>query len=307
MLLIAWQYLQAGVRIRALLDTTPVSNRWSALSRLPRALAAADYLFKGLRLVTAIRRARVPWWRGVRDLAAEGEERVEAVSFVAGGRAQRIETGLLLLHQGIVPGLHLSQAAGCEIDWNEAQQCLQPRVDRWAQSTRENCFIVGDAAQIVGARAASLDGQLAGLQVACRLDRLTAAERDRLARPLWRARERHLAIRPFLDAAYRLPPEALQPTGDTLVCRCEEVSAVELERVIELGCSGPNQAKAFTRCGMGPCQGRWCASTVVQMFARNRNRSAGDIDSFRVRPPLQPVTLGQLARTHSDLAETKHD
>ncbi|NIM31735.1 MAG: FAD-dependent oxidoreductase, partial [Pseudomonas stutzeri] len=28
LLLLAWQYLQAGVRIRALLDTTPTTNRW---------------------------------------------------------------------------------------------------------------------------------------------------------------------------------------------------------------------------------------------------------------------------------------
>ncbi len=307
LLLLAWQYLQAGVRIRALLDTTPATNRWRALSRLPRALAAADYLFKGLRLVGAIRRARVPWLRGVRELTAEGGERIDAVSFSLGGRRERIETNLLLLHQGIIPSLHLSQAAGCEIDWNDAQQCLQPRVDRWAQSSRENCFVVGDAARIVGARAAGLDGQIAGLQVACRLGRLQRSERDRLARPLRHARERHLAIRPFLDAAYRVPGDVLLPRGDTLVCRCEEVSAAELERIIELGCSGPNQAKAFTRCGMGPCQGRWCAASVAQMFTQLGGVATGDVAGFRARPPLAPITLGQLAQANHDSAENEHD
>lgn len=307
LLLLAWQYLQAGVRIRALLDTTPTANRWPALARAPRALSAADYLYKGLRLVSAIRRARIPWWRDLRDLAVEGSERIEAVAFNRDGRRERIETDLLLLHQGVIPGLHLSQAAGCELTWNDTQQCLQPRVDRWGQSSRENCFIVGDAARIIGARAAALDGRLAGLQVAFLLDRLQRTERERLARPLQRARARHLAIRPFLDAWYRLPPEALVPSGDTLVCRCEEVSAAEIERVIELGCSGPNQAKAFTRCGMGPCQGRMCAPTVAQMFARQRGRAGGGNAVFRARPPLQPVTLGQLAQADRETLETEHE
>ena len=39
-----------------------------------------------------------------------------------------------------------------------------------------------------------------------------------------------------------------------------------------MGCSGPNQAKAFTRCGMGPCQGRFCAATMEGLFAREQGQ-----------------------------------
>lgn len=34
-----------------------------------------------------------------------------------------------------------------------------------------------------------------------------------------------------------------------------------------LGVTGPNQMKAFLRCGMGPCQGRLCGLTVVELIA----------------------------------------
>ena len=67
-----------------------------------------------------------------------------------------------------------------------------------------------------------------------------------------------------------------------------------------LGCSGPNQAKAFTRCGMGPCQGRLCGATVEQIFAQERGLGVAEIGRYRARPPLQPITLGQLARTPGD-------
>ncbi len=83
-----------------------------------------------------------------------------------------------------------------------------------------------------------------------------------------------------------------------MVCRCEEISAGEIPAVIEFGCIGANQAKAFTRCGMGPCQGRFCGSTVEQIFARERGLSVRDICGYSARPPLKPIILGQLAKTN---------
>ncbi len=297
MLLIAWQYLQAGVRIRALLDTTPRGTLLKALRHLPRALAAIDYLWKGLRLMASIRHARIPCYKAVDDLRAAGDERLQSISFSACGKRHQIDTDLLLLHQGIIPNLHIAQAAACAIDWNEAQLCWQPVTDSWGETSQPGIFIAGDGAGIVGARAASLNGQLAGLQVAHRLGLLDTAGRDRLAKPIRNAADRHIAIRPFLDAGYRVADAFLTPVDETVVCRCEEIEAREIRAMVELGCIGPNQAKAFTRCGMGPCQGRFCASTVEQIFARERGVTVRDTGRFNARPPLKPITLGQLAQT----------
>src|SRR5229473_1864399 len=54
--LLAWQYLNAGVRLEAILDTTPQANRRRALGELA-SFAASPYLAKGLRLMLAVRRA----------------------------------------------------------------------------------------------------------------------------------------------------------------------------------------------------------------------------------------------------------
>ncbi len=297
MLLIAWQYLQAGVRIRALLDTTPRGRLFAALRHLPKALAASDYLFKGLCLMASIRHARIACYKAVDDLRADGDERLQSVSFSAGGKRHRIETGLLLLHQGVIPNLHITQVADCAIEWNPAQLCWQPVTDGWGETSQSGIFVAGDGAGIVGARAAGLNGQLAGLQVAHRLGLLDTAERDRLAKPIRNAADRHLAIRPFLDAGYRVADAFLAPADETVVCRCEEIEARDIRAMVKLGCIGPNQAKAFSRCGMGPCQGRFCADTVEQIFAHERAVAVGDIGRFNARPPLKPITLGQLAET----------
>ncbi|MCG6889045.1 MAG: FAD-dependent oxidoreductase [Gammaproteobacteria bacterium] len=295
LLLLAWQYLRAGVRLRAIVDTAQSANRWPALRYFPQAIAASDYLFKGLKLVSAIRRARVPWFREASDLRALGEERLSALHFTCRGKPQHIDTTLLLLHQGVIPALQIAAAAGCETRWNSLQQCWQPQVDDWGQSSVDSVFVAGDAAGIGGARAAWLGGQLAGLQLAHQLGLIDAVKRDKLAQPIRKARARHLAIRPFLDTWYRVAESSLVPGDETLACRCEEVSVGEIRTLAAMGCTGPNQAKAFTRCGMGPCQGRFCGSTVEQVFASETAASPQQIGRFNTRPPLKPVTLGQIA------------
>jgi NADPH-dependent 2,4-dienoyl-CoA reductase/sulfur reductase-like enzyme len=300
LLLIAWQYLRAGVAVRALVDTTPRANIRKALPKLPRALAAADYLWKGLSLMTSLRRARVPVFSQARDLQVEGEDAVEALRFVAkspgaGFGEHRIETRTLLLHQGVIPNTHLPFAAGCALDWNDDQLAWQPRSDPWGESSQPGLMIAGDASGILGARAAEEHGRLVGLNAAHKLGHIDLEKRDALARPWKTSLRRHLAIRPFLDALYR-PAEVYQrPTDDTLVCRCEEVTAGEIRRVARLGCRGPNQAKAFTRCGMGPCQGRQCRNVVSALIGEVHGIPMDEVGDYRARPPLKPITLGQLA------------
>jgi hypothetical protein len=295
MLLIAWQYLQAGVKIRAMLDTAASGNFIKALRHFPKALSAIDYLWKGLRLKISIRQASIPYFKAVTDLRADGDARLQSVSFSSGGKQHRIETELLLLHQGVIPELHMAQAAGCEIIWSEAQQCWHPRIDAWGETSQAGVFIAGDGAGISGARAANLSGQIAGLKVAQQLGLIEESQLSKLARPIRAAWQRHNAIRPFLDALYRVADIYLTPLDDTMVCRCEEISAGQIRAVIALGCIGPNQAKVFTRCGMGPCQGRLCASSVEQIFAGERCQSVAEIGRLSVRPPLKPITLGELA------------
>jgi hypothetical protein len=53
--------------------------------------------------------------------------------------------------------------------------------------------------------------------------------------------------------------------------------------------------KSFTRCGMGPCQGRLCGLTVVELIAESRGISPGEVGYYRIRSPVKPITLGEIA------------
>ncbi len=301
LLLIAWQYIQAGVKIEALIDTTPNTRFNEALYRLPAALPAIDYLIKGLSLMFAIKKAGVPIYKNATDLRAHGQELVESVSFNTprgtseNGATHQLPVDTLLLHQGVIPNLRLPLAAGCQVHWDKQQHNWRVEVDDWGQSSVERVLIGGDCASIVGARAAELQGRLCGLQVARSVEKLDVDQRDREARTIRASLKRHTSIRSFLNKLYAPADEFLLPADETMVCRCEEINAGQIRRAAGMGCVGPNQVKAFTRCGMGPCQGNQCGSTVSALVADETNTPIEEVGFFRVRPPFKPITLGELS------------
>jgi NADPH-dependent 2,4-dienoyl-CoA reductase/sulfur reductase-like enzyme len=292
--LLAAQYLRAGVKIEALLDTTPTGNWATALPHLPSFLLSS-YLGKGLRLMREVKRG-VRIIRGVTALAAHGGDRVEAIGYrIGGGDEIRLPVDTLLLHQGVAPNVNLANSIGCRHRWDEAQLCFVPDVDEWGMSTVPDIAIAGDGAGIAGAMAAEHRGRIAALDAAHRLGKLDASSRERQAAPHVAALAKAERGRRFLDLLYR-PSEAFRlPAGDTLVCRCEEVTARQVLEAVALGCQGPNQLKSFLRCGMGPCQGRLCGLTVTELIAQVRGVPAGEVGYYRLRPPVKPITLAELA------------
>lgn len=293
--LLGWQYLRAGVQIKALVDTTRPEDYWRARRHLFAALRAWPYLRKGLDLMRSLRSAGIAHYTGAEQLAVEGSEAASALTFSVGGKAQRVATRCVLLHQGVVPNIQFSQSLRARHHWDENQLCFSPVSDAWGQLDVPGIYVAGDGAGIGGAQAAALQGKLAALGIASRLGRLSDAERERQAAPLRTGLEANLRIRPFLDAVYQAREEHRIPADEVMVCRCEEVSAGELRKFVALGCAGPNQAKAFGRCGMGPCQGRMCGLTVTEVIAKARGVSAGEVGYYRIRPPIKPITLGELA------------
>ena len=291
--LLAAQYLRAGVKPDALLDTTPRGQRWAAL---PEAwnFARSSYLGRGVAMLRDVRR-HIRVVTDVTALAASGQSRLETVRYDAAGGTHVLRADHLLLHQGVVPDINLGSAMGCAYHWTDTQACFEPVVDGWGGSTLPDVFFAGDVAGIAGAEAAQARGHLAALAVANALGRIDARARDRAAQAPRAALRRALTGRAFLEARFR-PSDAYRvPQGDTIVCRCENVTARQVVDAVRIGCIGPNQVKAFLRCGMGPCQGRFCGLTVTELVARERKASCDAVGYFRMRFPVKPITLGELA------------
>jgi bacterioferritin-associated ferredoxin len=239
----------------------------------------------------------------VKSLTILGEMQAAEVRYIARDAPGTLPADWVLLHQGVVPNTQLTMAIGCRHIWDDAQLCWRPGCDAWGRTTLENVFVAGDNAGIAGARAAEYSGRLAALECAHDLDKLGSAARDSRARELRSKLQTQLAIRPWLDRMYR-PAEGFRvPADDTLACRCEEVTAGAIRQAVALGCLGPNQLKFFTRCGMGPCQGRMCGLTVSEIIARERGVPVSEVGYYRIRQPLKPVTVAMLAQTAQPIAK----
>lgn len=293
--LVVAQYLRAGVRVAAVLDTTPRRARLDAIRHLPGALRAWPYLAKGLGLLHEIRAARVSVIRHVEHVEMQGGDRLEAVFWRTANASGSVPASHAFLHQGIAPNTNLGRALNCVHVWDNAQLSWKPQADGWGAGSREGIYTAGDAGGIAGARAAALSGRLSAIAMAAELDRITPAERDSRAAQLQARMRRELAVRPFLDRLYR-PTAGLRvpPQDEVTVCRCEEVTAGAIRQALAAGASGPNQMKAFTRCGMGPCQGRSCGLTVTGMVAAQLGIPESEAGYFNVRFPVKPVALGDL-------------
>ena len=294
-LLITQQLIRAGANVVALLETTRLGDYLSAAPHLLTALRARDYLRKGRQLRRDIREAGVPIHSSVEGLAAVGEDKVRAVAFTRNGAQSEIPTDTLLLHFGVAPNTQITRQVFCDHEWYEPQRYWRPVRDAWGATSQAAIAVAGDGGGIDGAVAAALTGRLATLDAAHRQGKIDQAERDRRAAPLRTEFATHQAIRPLLDALFPPPPQICAPDDATIVCRCEEISAGDIREAVALGAMGPNQLKAFTRCGMGPCQGRMCGLTVSELIAKARGEAVEDVGYYRIRPPIKPVTLGELA------------
>ncbi|MHA6327230.1 FAD/NAD(P)-dependent oxidoreductase [Roseivivax sp. CAU 1753] len=293
--LIAAQMVRAGTPPRAMVETQSAQNLVRAARHIGGAMRGWPYLAKGLRMLAEITRARVPRYTGAKKIAIEGTHRADAVTFTRKGRPHRLSCRTVFLHHGVVPNTQAARSIGVSHGWDAAQACFVPKVNSWGESDVAGVFIAGDGTGIGGAKAAEIAGQLAALEVAQDAGRIAVEARDREAKPLRAAAACELAARPFLDRAYPPFAEALAPGDATVVCRCEEVTAGDIRGYARLGCRGPNQAKAFGRSGMGPCQGRYCGLTVTALLAEANGQSFDATGYFRIRAPLKPVTLGELA------------
>ena len=83
-------------------------------------------------------------------------------------------------------------------------------------------------------------------------------------------------------------------TDDTIVCRCERVSAGEIRELIREGYRDINEIKAVSRAGMGSCGAKTCTSLIHRLFWDEGISDAEVVDQIE-RPLFMEVPLGAFA------------
>ncbi|WP_432026255.1 FAD-dependent oxidoreductase [Streptomyces sp. 1222.5] len=275
----------AGARVAALAESAAPGSllrRAPALAAQPAKLAegagyAARLLLHGVRVLP---RHTV--------VEAHGTGRLEAVTVAALGRdgrtrpgsARRIPCDTLAVGHGLLPHTDLAETLGCTLSGTDV------RVDDEQRTDVPGVWAAGETTGVGGAALALAEGHVAGRSVAARLHGTVPDPRRWAAA---RARSRLRSFAAALDAVYAPPAGwAGEVPDDTVVCRCEEVTAGEVRTAADtLGASDPRTVKLLTRAGMGWCQGRMCAPAVAAL-------TGCPLTPGR-RPFARPVPLGVLA------------
>jgi NADPH-dependent 2,4-dienoyl-CoA reductase/sulfur reductase-like enzyme len=292
--LVASQYLRAGANVAAVLDTAPAAGARAALAILR---ARPSLALRGLGMMWSLRRAGVPVLQGVRPLAIDGDSArgVSSVRVLDGrGHERCFEVDAVALGWHLRPETQLADLARCEFDFEPASRQWLPRIDADGRSSTKGIYLAGDGTRILGADGAEAAGRLAALAAMADLGHAPGAraygnEGARLRHAL-RSMDR---FRAGLVQAFPWPHEhAAALPDETVVCRCETVTAGELRRCVnELGSRELNRAKAFSRVGMGRCQGRYCGHAGAEIVAAAAGVPIESVGRLRSQAPVKPLLM----------------
>src|SRR3954454_4644665 len=226
---------------------------------------------------------RIKWGHVI--VRAEGRERVRSATIAAAGpdwrpagREHTFDVDAVCTAYGFLPSVDLARALGCELRGDAVAH------DTDMATSVSGVYVAGEAAGIGGADLAQVEGELAGWAAA------THAFAPRAAADLEALRGRREKLAGFAEILSDLfdPRPGLQKlvTPETVLCRCEDVTAGAVSAAVEDGASTMAALKIVTRCGQGPCQGRTCERLVAEGLPRP--------ERFSARAPLRPISLGVL-------------
>jgi NADPH-dependent 2,4-dienoyl-CoA reductase/sulfur reductase-like enzyme len=291
--LVANQYVQAGAKVAAVLDTSPFSER---LRALPKLLARPDVLRKGTTLVKSLKKSGVKIVSGIEPVEIHGDDQrgVEGVSYRdSSGTVQRIACDAVALGYHLRPETQLADLAGCAFTFDASTHQWLPQLDDMGRSSVKTVYLAGDGVRVLGADGAEAAGALAALAVLKDLGRSVDAAR---VKALTRERAKMDRFRAGLAEAFPWPAQhAARLSDDTIVCRCEGISVGELRRVtLEEGAREANRAKAFSRVGMGRCQGRYCGHAAAEVIAAAAGVPLDKVGRLRGQAPVKPFAISTI-------------
>ena len=291
--------VKGGGRVAAMVD---VASRGEWLGSLPALLRRPDLLKRGMEWQRLIRKAGVPmlYRHAVTEIRGDGGVREVVVRPVDSdwrprGAERVFQADAVALGHGLVPGTEVTRLLRAEHRFVGNRGGWIAERDGDYRTTVEGLYVAGDGCGISGGAAAEIEGRIAGLTAVLDLGRVERAEYENRAASLRRALGRAERVGIRMSHMMTPRPGILDTiTAETVVCRCEDVTRAEIEATLEAGAFEVNQLKSWTRCGMGPCQGRMCGDVAARLVA-DRVGGREKAGSWTARVPIRPVALDDLA------------
>jgi len=72
--------------------------------------------------------------------------------------------------------------------------------------------------------------------------------------------------------------------SEEFICRCEEITKEDIERVIDMGITDYEELRRVLRIGMGPCGGKTCRTLTLQILSEKTGRPISEIELGATAP-----------------------
>ncbi|WP_342629499.1 FAD-dependent oxidoreductase [Nguyenibacter vanlangensis] len=287
---LADELAKRGAAVAALVEAAPPP--WTRPALAARLTAAGPSLAAtGGRHLSRLRVAGVPVLWSSRLVRIEGAGQAQA-AIVAGpdGRERRLDAETVCLGDGFVPANELARLLGCRHHVS-GWPVPHPEAGRTADggTDRADVSIIGEAGRFGGAAIAQAQGALCAGRLLALFGKTVPVAAGRAARRRFRQGRR------FQDLLWRLyaPVADLPaPADDTILCRCEALSAGGIrQHCARDAVQDIATLKRATRAGMGRCQGRFCQAALAALVPA----PTGEMDFAAPQMPLRPIPLAALA------------
>ncbi|HIJ55458.1 MAG TPA: FAD-dependent oxidoreductase [Deltaproteobacteria bacterium] len=299
-LVVADQMLDAGMKIVAVAESVSHLIRGSYIFDLIR---QPGLMFQGLKYLMRLKRESVPLLKSSVLAGIEGRESVvvavveridDRLNRVPGTR-QVFEVDTVCIGYGLIPNTWLTHMLGCRHEYDALTGCWAPVSGNNMETDKPGIFVAGDGAGVAGVLVATCEGAIAGLFAGAHAGGISTADAERAARPV---RKKLSALRKFrhaMDRIYMIEPDLYSDiSDDTIICRCEGVTAGEIRDSIRKGTLNPNDIKKRTRAGMGYCQGTNCFPTIAMILMNEFDVVPEALPWMTTRPPARPIPLSLL-------------
>ena len=297
------QLAKLGAKIVTVLVSGPAPAPIIVVKLLSASVGNWDLIVDAIKYRSILLRKRIPVRYKSIIVEAHGTTRIEAVTIarvdrdwrVKQGTQQRIEVDTLCLGYGFLPSTELLRLVGCDFDYDESRGGLVVKTDQWGHTSIPNIYAVGDGSGVEGSYIAISRGNLVGISVSKELFHVENEHANIQARKFHSETKRRRSFQRALRSMFDVKVGIFELADDeTIICRCEIVGKKEIDQVIN-ATSDLSVVKAFTRAGMGSCQGRNCQRQISAMIASRHGIDISQVPQGTPRFPAKPVPLGSIA------------
>ncbi|HEX6120673.1 MAG TPA: FAD/NAD(P)-binding oxidoreductase [Dongiaceae bacterium] len=292
LLLTAHQYAKAGAPPAAVVLPSQFRSLLRAGLRL---MPTPRELSHGLYWLLDLKRRGVPVLFGHRLTQVTGEESVQGIVVERGGQRREIACDAVALGYGLQSETQLADLASAKFAFDPARRQWLPEADELGRARgRKHVYLAGDGAGMLGADAAEARGRLAAHALMADFEISHVTYR---AKPDLEAVAFARGLQAAMRSAFEPPVDLFAAIPDeTILCRCEQISAGELRGIAGLmGARELNRAKSYSRIGMGRCQGRLCGHAAAEILAGRLGVSLDSVGRMRGQPPVKPVPVATVA------------